>query len=171
MCCSIFVWRNDSLKNVGNGIARTQFHFQRNWKPIVRTQFHFQRGWKPIVWTQFHFQRGWKPIVWTQFHFQRDWKPISDGNSISNAVGSLLRGRNGISNVFGRRHAIAKQLRHEVNRLLLRAVTMFFVFKNYPNKSSVSCSRSASCFRRWRLPCGVMISSLSKRVRMTVVTT
>ena len=36
----------------------------------------------------------------TKFHFQRDWKPISDGNSISNAVGSLLRGRNGISNVF-----------------------------------------------------------------------
>ena len=120
---------------------------------------------------KFHFQRGWKPVAWTQFHFQRGWKPISDGNSISNAVGSLLRGRNSISNVFGRRHAIAKQLRHEVNRLLLRAVTMFFVFKNYPNKSSVSCSRSASCFRRWRLPCGVMISSLSKRVRMTVVTT
>ena len=97
--------------------------------------------------------------------------PLCGRNSISNAMGSLLRGRNGISNVFGRRHAIAKQLRHEVNRPLLRAVTMFFVFKNYPNKSSVSCSRSASCFRRWRLPCGVMISSLSKRVRMTVVTT
>ena len=97
--------------------------------------------------------------------------PLCGRNSISNAVGSLLRGRNGISNVFGRRHAITKQLRHEVNCLLLRAVTMFFVFENYPNKSSVSCSRSASCFRRWRLPCGVMISSLSKRVRMTVVTT
>ena len=98
-------------------------------------------------------------------------RPLRRRNSISNAVGSLLRGRNGISNVFGRRHAITKQLRHEVNCLLLRAVTMFFVFKNYPNKSSVSCSRSASCFRRWRLPCGVMISNLSKRVRMTVVTT
>ena len=58
-CCSIFAWRNDSLKNVGNGIARTQFHFQR------------------------------------------DWKPISDGNSISNAVGSPLRGRNSISNAVG----------------------------------------------------------------------
>ena len=129
----------------------------------TRLEAHFRR--------KFHFQRGWKPFAWTQFHFQRDWKPISDGNSISNAMGSLLRGRNGISNVFGRQYTIAKQLRHEVNRLLLRAVTMFFVFKNYPNKSSVSCSRSASCFRRWRLPCGVMISSLSKRVRMTVVTT
>ena len=41
-----------------------------------------------------HFRR--------KFHFQRDWKAISDGNSISNAVGSPLRGRNSISNVIGR---------------------------------------------------------------------
>ena len=74
--------------------TRLEGHFRR--------KFHFQRDWKPIVRTQFHFQRGWKPIAWTQFHFQRDWKAISGGNSISNAVGSLLRGRNGISNVFER---------------------------------------------------------------------
>ena len=104
---------NFSLKNVGNGRGSSKFHFQRDWKPIsdgnsisnaigspfpteipfpTRLEAHFRR--------KFHFQRGWKAIVWTQFHFQRDWKPISDGNSISNAVGSLLRGRNGISNVF-----------------------------------------------------------------------
>ena len=37
----------------------------------------------------------------TKFHFQRDWKAISDGNSISNAVGSPLRGRDSIFNVIG----------------------------------------------------------------------
>ena len=171
MCCSIFAWRNDSLKNVGNGIARTQFHFQRDWKPISDGNSISNVIGRPFP-TEIPFPTRLEAFcVDAIFHFQRDWKAISDGNSISNAVGSLLRGRNGISNVFGRQYTIAKQLRHEVNCLLLRAVTMFFVFKNYPNKSSVSCSRSASCFRRWRLPCGVMISSLSKRVRMTDVTT
>ena len=37
----------------------------------------------------------------TKFHFQRDWKAISDGNSISNVIGSPLCGRNSISNAVG----------------------------------------------------------------------
>ena len=37
----------------------------------------------------------------SKFHFQRDWKAISDGNSISNVIGSPLRGHNSISNVIG----------------------------------------------------------------------
>ena len=37
----------------------------------------------------------------SKFHFQRDWKAISDGNSISNVIGSPLCGRNSISNAVG----------------------------------------------------------------------
>ena len=37
----------------------------------------------------------------SKFHFQRDWKAISDGNSISNVIGSPLCGHNSISNAVG----------------------------------------------------------------------
>ena len=37
----------------------------------------------------------------SKFHFQCDWKAISDGNSISNVIGSPLCGRNSISNAVG----------------------------------------------------------------------
>ena len=82
----------------------------------------------PSGFGAFHsFQSACSPKEWglknvgngrgsSKFHFQRDWKAISDGNSISNAVGSPLCGRNSISNVIGRPFGGANSISNVIGR-------------------------------------------------------